>query len=313
MIDPRKLLLVMAVILASCGEGDRQAVNEDVTAQIPEGTLVITSNYPLYFFASRITEGVEAAPEIVYPAIDGDPAYWIPSAEQIQLLQSADLILLNGAGAESWLDLITLDRRRLVDTSVNIADDLIPLEESVQHQHGPEGEHSHQGTAFTLWLDPQLAIVQAQAVTSALSELAPSAAAQLHDNMAILQQELSLLDTKLAELFTMLDGRPLLFSHPVYQYLQQRYSLNGRSVHWEPDVEPTTSAWIELQQILAEHPAKFMLWEEQPLSSTVERLARSGLKVLVFYTAANRPAEGDYLTVMDSNTESIALFLQEPQ
>lgn len=313
MIDPRKLLLVMAVILASCGEGDRQAVNEDVTAQIPEGTLVITSNYPLYFFASRITEGVEAAPEIVYPAIDGDPAYWIPSAEQIQLLQSADLILLNGAGAESWLDLITLDRRRLVDTSVNIADDLIPLEESVQHQHGPEGEHSHQGTAFTLWLDPQLAIVQAQAVTSALSELAPSAAAQLHDNMAILQQELSLLDTKLAELFTMLDGRPLLFSHPVYQYLQQRYSLNGRSVHWEPDVEPTTSAWIELQQILTTHPAKIMLWEDKPLSSTVERLARSGLKVLVFYTAANRPAEGDYLTVMDSNTESIALFLQEPQ
>ena len=311
MIVSRKFLMGLAVLLTTCGGADRQTNSEDVAAEKPARALMITSNYPLYYFASRITEGVDAAPEIVYPDINGDPAYWTPSTEQIQLLQSADVVILNGAGAESWLDLITLDRRRLVDTSVNFKDRLIPLEDSVLHQHGPQGEHSHQGTAFTLWLDPQLAIMQAQTVMDTLIELAPMTEPQLRDNMAKLQQELSVLDTRLAELFTMFDGRPVLFSHPVYQYLQQRYSLNGRSVHWEPDVEPTISAWIELQQILAAHPAKIMLWEDAPLSSTVERLSRAGVNVLLFHTAANRPVEGDYLSVMRANAERIAASLSQ--
>ncbi len=31
---------------------------------------------------------------------------------------------------------------------------------------------------------------------------------------------------------------PVLFSHPVYQYLAHRYGLSARSVHWEPDQMP---------------------------------------------------------------------------
>ena len=310
MTDPRKLLLGIVVLVTACGEVDRPTGDEAAATQA-ENALVITSNYPLYFFASRIAEGVSAAPEIVYPDIEGDPAFWSPSAEQIQLLQSADAVILNGAGAESWLGLITLDRRRLVDTSLAIVDQLIPLDESVQHQHGPEGEHSHQGTAFTLWLDPQLAIAQAQSVTNTLIELAPMVAPQLRENMAKLQQEFMLLDTQLADVFTLLEGKPLLFSHPVYQYLQQRYGISGQSVHWEPEIEPSTSAWIELQQILTRQPTALMIWEDEPLSLTAERLSRMGLKVVTFHTVANRPAEGDYLSVMRANAERVASLLAQ--
>ena len=118
------------------------------------------------------------------PEIYGDPALWVPNAEQIQQLQAADAVILNGAGAESWLKVISIDRRRLVDTSGDIGDRLIPLEGSVLHQHGPEGEHSHQGTAFTTWLDSQLAILQAQSITDALIEIAPSGETAFRENMA---------------------------------------------------------------------------------------------------------------------------------
>ena len=174
MIGQRLMLISIVLLFAGCGGAGNQAETEGASAENSEGTLVVTSNYPTYFYASRIAAGVVGAPEIVFPDIDGDPAFWTPGAEQIQLLQSADVVILNGAGAEPWLNLITLDRRHLIDTSVNISDRLIPLEDSVQHQHGPEGEHSHEGTAFTTWLDPQLAIAQAEVVTSALVELVPS-------------------------------------------------------------------------------------------------------------------------------------------
>jgi zinc transport system substrate-binding protein len=305
MIILRALIISVALLIAACGDGDKQASEQGGSATETKKALVVTSNYPLYFFASRIAEGVDVAPEIVFPDIDGDPAFWTPDAEQIQLLQSADLVILNGAGAEPWLDLMTINQRRLLDTSVDISDRLIPLEDTVAHQHGPEGEHSHQGTAFTTWLDPQLAIAQSRAVTNALIKLAPAGEKLFRDNMARLEQELLAVDTQLADVFAKLEGRPVLFSHPVYQYMQRRFDINGQSVHWEPDQEPTMSAWIALQQIAATHPATTMIWEDEPLRSTTRRLSGAGITSVPFHTAANRPEQGDYLSVMRANVERI--------
>jgi len=299
----------MVLLVAACSSEEHQEDSKSAAATKAENALVVTSNYPLFFFASRIAEGVDVAPEIVLPDIEGDPALWIPSAEQIQLLQSADAVILNGAGAESWLNLITINRRHLVDTSVNITDRLIPLEDSVQHQHGPEGEHSHQGTAFTTWLDPQLAIEQAQSVTAVLIGLVPSGETNFRENMAKLEQELTQLDSQLAEVFAQFDGRPVLFSHPVYQYLQRRYDINGQSVHWEPEQEPTTSAWIAMQQLTAAHPAMIMIWEDKPLESTAQRLSDVGITSIHFNTVVNRLDQGDYFSVMRANVERVSGFL----
>lgn len=302
-----KSTLVAAIFLtAACRNEGRQTAAENASPEKTNNALVVTSNYPLYFFATRIAESVDGRPEIVFPEIEGDPALWTPSAEQIQLLQAADLVLLNGAGAESWLNLVSLDQRRLHDTSATVASELIPLDDSIQHQHGPEGEHSHQGTAFTTWLDPTLAIAQARSITGALIELSPSSAAQYQGNMAKLEQELGDLDARLNEAFARFDGRPVLFSHPVYQYLQRRYAINGRSVHWEPDEEPSMPDWIELQQLLTKHPAKIMIWEDEPMESSSDRLASADIISVAFHTVANRPAERDYLSVMHANAERIA-------
>jgi zinc transport system substrate-binding protein len=304
----RNLLIILVVLIAACEGADRPASSDDELRSESPTSLVVASNYPLYFFAVRIAEGVDLAPEIVLPEIDGDPALWTPSAEQIQLLQSADLVLLNGAGAESWLNLISIDRRRLVDTSVNIEERLIALVSSVQHQHGPEGEHSHIGTAFTTWLDPKLAVAQARVVTEALVRLFPENESQFRENLARLDSELIELDSQMEAAFERFDGRPVLFSHPVYQYLQRRYRINGMSVHWEPDQAPTTSDWIELQQILSKHPASIMIWEDQPLPETEARLAVAGIRSIVFVTVANRPIEGDYISEMRANIKR----LEEP-
>lgn len=293
--------LILLPLIAAC-DSDEQVVAINAP-------LVIASNYPVFFFASWIANGIDDAPEIVLPNIDGDPALWVPDADQVQQLQAADLVLLNGAGAESWLKLITVDRRRLVDTSANIVERLIPLEASVLHQHGPEGEHSHEGNAFTTWLDPQLAIAQAQSITDALIQLAPLGETGFRDNMAKLEQELVRLDSSLAEVFLQLSDRPVFFSHPVYQYLQHRYHVNGVSLHWEPDEEPSTPDWIALQRINSTHRSTLMIWEDEPSRNTVQRLAGAGIASITFQTLANRPAQGDYLSVMHSNVKQLEAVL----
>lgn len=294
-------LTVLALLsLAACG-GDQGQPPADPA---PTTTVVVASNYPVYYMATRIADGVAGAQQLVLPEMDGDPAFWTPTDEQIVTLQQADVILINGAGAEPWIDLVTLEEQRLVDTSAGA--DLIPLETAVAHRHGPEGEHAHEGTAHTTWLDPRQATTQADVIANALAGLDPGNESTYRANADELKNDLAKLDVQLAEVMAQLGDRAVLFSHPVYQYLERRYGINGASVHWEPGEAPSTAAWIELQQVLASHPATIMIWEDEPLPATASRLADAGIRSIVFHTAANRPEQGDYLMVMRANVDRLA-------
>jgi zinc transport system substrate-binding protein len=297
------------LLSAACEQQDPQSGANSIAAAKQEAPLVIASNYPLYFFANRIVADVAAAPEIVLPEIAGDPASWVPNAEQVRQLQTADLVLLNGAGADSWLNLISIDRQQLVDTTGELSDQLISVGESVLHQHGPEGEHSHDATAFTVWLDPLLASQQAQVIADALINVAPSGEAEFRENLAGLQRDLVELDARLMKSFSQLGNQPVLFSHPVYQYLERRYEINGRSLHWEPDQSPSTADWIDLQQIRASHAASIIFWEDEPMTATSERLSDAGIVSVLFRPVANRPVDGDFLSVMHDNAKQLDLAL----
>ena len=182
------------------------------------------------------------------------------------------------------------------------------LENATLHQHGPEGEHSHDGTAFTTWLNPQIAIEQARVISRELSALVPAQRAGFKERLAGLEEKLSALDQSLASVFPKFEGQPVVFSHPVYQYLQHRYELNGQSLHWEPDTEPGLKEWVDFQNLLQEHPAKLMIWEGQPLPAMIERLQQQGIRSVVFDPVAHQPEGGDYFSVMSEN-----LVRLEPQ
>jgi zinc transport system substrate-binding protein len=268
---------------------------------------VYTVNYPLAYFAQRI--GGDAV-EVVFPAPpEIDPAYWTPEPEVIAAYQKADLILLNGANYAKWLERATLPRSKMVDISLAFADSLIPLEEGVVHVHGLEGEHSHKGWAFTTWLDPMLALEQARAILGALTELRPASEKSLQANFEGLQADLLLLDAQLREITAEAVDPPLLFSHPVYQYLEARYGLNGKSLHWEADEMPSEKMWRDLAATLEEHPAAWMIWEGEPAPEAVRRLEGLGVRSVVYAPCGNRPVEGDFGSVMRENVEALRTAL----
>ena len=138
-----------------------------------EKARVVVVNYPLQYFAERLLGG---ATEVVNPIPDGvDPSFWRPSIADISSVQAADLILLNGAGFSTWTTKVSLPRSKLVDTSRGFEDRLIAIE-SITHSHGDGEVHSHGETAFTTWIDPQIAIAPASEVNNALSKKWPGGA-----------------------------------------------------------------------------------------------------------------------------------------
>jgi zinc transport system substrate-binding protein len=265
--------------------------------------VVYTVNYPLAYFAERI--GGESV-SVHFPAPEHvDPAFWKPDPEIIAAYQSADLILLNGAGYAGWIAQASLPRRKLVDTSRSFRDAYLPGEETPVHQHGPAGEHAHGQIAFTTWLDPEQAIAQARAIEAAFVKHRPEDELAFARHADALVADLEQLDRDLATAFAAIEGEPLLASHPVYSYLARRYRLDLRSLTWEPNVDPGEADWQALDALLAERTARWMLWEAEPLEATRKKLEARGIAGLVFEVANNRPAGGDFLSAMRANLETL--------
>jgi len=300
-------LLAVAALLA-CGPGERADEARHVDPEAAGPLTVYVVNYPLRYFAEQI--GGELVRVVLPAPSDVDPAHWSPDAETVAAYQAADLILLNGAGYARWVQRASLPRARLLDTSVSFRDRLIAQDAATTHIHGPEGAHSHTDLAFTTWLDPALAILQARAVAEAFAEAWPEHAAAFGAGLAEFEATLGELDARLAEAARTIGENPLLFSHPVYQYFVRRYALNARSVHWEPDEPRDERAWRALEELLTEHPARWMIWEATPAEATVRRLEALGVRSIVYSPCANAPEQGDFLSVMRRNAASFEALLR---
>ena len=296
-----RFVWLIAAVSVACGSSE--PIPDVAPDSSPSVLSVFTVNYPLQYFAERI--GGEHV-EVSFPAPpDGDPANWNPDPDSIAAYQQADLILLNGASYAKWVETVTLPTSKLVDTSKGVQERYIIIHGAVVHSHGPEGEHSHGETAFTTWLDATLAIEHTAAIRDAFVAARPEHEAAFHEGFALLEQDLAVLDERIETAVTGGTDVLVVGSHPVYQYLARRYGLAIPSVHFEPDTYPEANGWRDLEHLLEDHAATWMLWEGEPTAPTADRLRAMGLESVVFNPCANRPESGDYLSVMKANAAGI--------
>ncbi|MEN8761769.1 MAG: metal ABC transporter substrate-binding protein [Thiogranum sp.] len=281
------------------------------SANAADKLTVYTVNYPLQYFAQRIAADHA---EVIFPAPpEVDPAFWKPDTEIIRAYQKADLVLLNGAGYAGWVEKASLPRLRQVNTSAAFKEGYISVQEGLTHSHGPAGDHSHAGTAFTTWLDLYQAVQQAESIMQALVKKRPGYKAVFEQNFNALRDDLMALDLKIQKLVASKAEQPMLASHPVYQYLARRYLLHIEDVQWEPDVVPGAAEWQRLRYTTEHFPAQWMIWEKQPVAETGRRLDSMSIGTLVFDPCANRPRQGDFLGVMQQNVRNLSKAYALPE
>ncbi len=298
-------LMILGVIISitACSDQPERGSARKATGQDTKLSVYVV-NYPLKYFAKRVGGDLVT---VSFPAPrDTDPASWMPDAGTVGAYQRADLILLNGANYTKWVDRVSLPQAKLVNTSLGFKDRYASKQGAVIHTHGPQGEHSHGAIAFTTWLDPKLAIEQARAIKQAFVRLRPDHQKAFQAGLDALKRDLLDLDTRINEIVSANPKQPLVASHPVYQYLTRRYGLNAKSVHWEPDELPNVNMWKEFTDLLASHPAQWMIWEGPPLPRTAQKLERLGVKSTVFDLCGNVPKQGDYLSVMRQNVSNLS-------
>lgn len=178
------------------------------------------------------------------------------------------------------------------------------------HSHGPKGEHGHEGIAFTTWIDFDLAAKQAKAVADALSRKKPDLRDTFQKNYELLEKDLIKLDQEIKLIVSKDRSKPLIGSHPVYDYFCRRYGLNMKTVHWAPNEVPNDEQWDELQNILKDHSAKWMIWEGDSIQESIEKLKSMRVNSLFFDPCGNVPDGGDFMSVMRQNVVNLLVVFE---
>ena len=187
---------------------------------------VIASFFPLYDF-SRNVGGDRAEVSVMVPA-GIEPHDWEPTPRNIADAESADMIVYNGAGFESWFS--GINAKFAVDTS-----------RGIQLMEGGEGAQGGSNFDPHIWLDPVLAKKQVEAIRDGFIQTDPVNSDYYSQNAQRYIAELDSLDSFIRSELSNCTLNDFIAFHDSFSYFANRYNLTQHSVHGvspEGDVLP---------------------------------------------------------------------------
>lgn len=257
--------------------------------------LVLTTFLPAYSLAAGVA-GDYAKVENLAPGKVGVHEFDL-APRDLKRLASADVIILNGLGLESWMERSlaasgAAKRAQLVELASGIPQsELIPSRRGVGESHGEEGgaEHGHgHGGDWNahVWLDPQYMAGAVSNIVAVLERVHPPAAWAYHSNGTALVQRLLALDREMAEATAPIRKVPFVTLHDAYPYLVRRYQLRQVGVVREiPDVEPSPRHLGELMRTMRDTSVKVLFTEPNtPARVTRQLSSDTGTRVVVLDT-----------------------------
>ncbi|PKL49534.1 MAG: ABC transporter substrate-binding protein [Candidatus Riflebacteria bacterium HGW-Riflebacteria-2] len=194
---------------------------------------VFTSILPQKYLVEQIAGDLVDVEVLVEPGMS--PHTFEPLPQQMSRLSRASVFFMIGVPFEQALvkRLSTIcPDLELVDTGKNVPRRMMNEQEQ-DHRHSAECAHGTGASDPHIWLDPVYAVIQAEAIASALIKIMPDNAAAINDGLLKLTTELKTLDEQLASALAPVKGQTMLVFHPAFGYFADRYGLQQQSVEVE--------------------------------------------------------------------------------
>jgi zinc transport system substrate-binding protein len=205
---------------------------------------VIASFYPLYEFASRVAGDRAEVSSLVPAGIE--PHDWEPTAEDMSRGRSADVLVINGAGFERWIN--DMNAKVIANTSEGIEFDYKEENETGDDEHGHEGGAAVVGVNPHVWLDPMLAKYQIDKIRNVMARSDQANSDYYNQNADQFSAELDSLDAFIRSELADCDKSDFIAFHDAFIYFSERYGLRQHSIHGvspEGEILPQT-----IQQII---------------------------------------------------------------
>ena len=257
---------------------------------------VITSFYPLFEFSKQVAGNSANIENITPPGVE--PHDFEPSSQQISKIQESQIFIYNGGEIDVWAEKLApeLSKKnvKVIKMSDVLQTDLIFSQENKESGFDPH-----------FWLDPVLALKQADIITQALSEVDSKNTNIYKANLTKFSQQLSDLDGNYKSNLNNCSLKTVVTSHNAFAYLARRYGFKLVSVSGlSPDAEPSLEKITEIVKLVEEKKIKYIAFESlvsPKISQTIA--AETGTA-----TIALNPIEGLTQEEMDNNQNYLSLM-----
>ncbi|MBX3731513.1 MAG: zinc ABC transporter substrate-binding protein [Verrucomicrobiae bacterium] len=280
---------------------------------------ILTSIAPLYSWAANVA-GDAAEVENLLPADVGPHDYQFRPRD-LRKIRSADIILLNGLGLESWFArTIAVEdptaAKKVVEVAAGVPEALLIHEVPAIHLGDSSEPHLHQGPANPhLWLDPWFARHAVTNLLRALREADPQRAPEFERNASRYVTRLDTLEREVQATLAALTRRQLVTFHDAFPYFCRRFGLDLVGVIEEvPGTSPSPRYLADLSRVIRERRVGAIFTEPQFDARLARQLARDlGIRVAALDTLeTGRLAPSSYEDGMRANARVILSTLGPP-
>lgn len=258
---------------------------------------VVTSFYPLYFFAEQIG-GNKSQILNITPA-GAEPHDYEPTAKDVAAIQDSKLLILNGIGLETWSD--SIQKNTNIEKTL-----IISAGEGLANQSDPH-----------VWLSPPLAQKMVDKITDAFIQIDPANQAYYKTNSKALKMKLVDLDAEYKNSLKTCKQKNIVTSHSAFGHLAKSYGFSQTPISGlSPDAEPSAKQLAEISNFAKKNNVKYIFFESLVSPKLSETVANEiGAKTLVL-----NPLEGlseeelssgkNYFTEMQANLENLKIALE---
>ncbi|MBM3910218.1 MAG: zinc ABC transporter substrate-binding protein [Thaumarchaeota archaeon] len=293
----KAVIIAIAVIIpisAIIVWNSNQSISLPVTSTNEQKIIAIASFYPLYEFTKQV--GKEKVDASILVPFGAEPHDWEPTVKDLQKLQQADLVVINGVGFENWVhDFESIESNAvIVDTSTGI---------SIIKTLDDHDEHESVGDPH-IWLNPVMVKKQVENIANALMEIDPANKEYYNTNADLYIAKLDDLDNKIKEELSQCDKKDFIAFHSAFTYFANQYGLQQHTIleSNEPQAEPTATNLENIIKLAKNLEINVIFTEEAVDVRTSEVIAKEiDGRVLVLSPIEIGDENTDYIEKMEQN------------
>lgn len=294
-----KLLCLGLILLLAISGCSASNVSKDTVSPLENSSSTMTiaaSFYPMYIFALNVAKDIPNVNVIdMTKPTAGDLHDYAVTPEDMKNLEGAKVLIINGAGIESFMNKITsqLPNLKIIDASKGI--ELIK-------GAGNVGDNPH------IWVNISNAITQVQTIGEQLALLDPNNATKYKENANAYVKKLGAQRTKMHLALDAIKNHDIITFHDAFPYFAKEFNLNIAGViEREPGSEPSAKELAETIEKVKSLKVKALLAEPQYSTKAAYTIAQeTGAKVYTLDPVAMGPMETDaYINIMDSNLKTL--------
>jgi len=294
-IGTKAAILSIVIVIPLAGYGLwASEQNGEPSQQVSEKHKILVTFYPIYKFAKAVG-GEKVDVSVIIPS-GVEPHDWEPTVQDIERLQQSNMIIINGAGLESWIPKL-----------VSANPDIIVVDSSKNIQLLQKNE----GTSMTdphIWLDPVLAKVQVQNIADSMIKADPENANYYQQNANQYKTKLDQLDKQIRTELASCNKKDFLAFHDAFSYFSKEYGLNQNTVvgGLNPESEPTAKALEDITQ-KAQNLGINVVFTEEAVNPQVAKVIADEIhgKVLVLSPLEVTNINDDYIEKMQNNLSNL--------